>query len=115
MVNFKSNVFPLNSLAEDIEGRGTYPLVEEWIEVTPGALVAGTIDVDVNSVLGKGLGEVSHVSGVSAAAAGEILGGIVIPHATEDGKLTVSIFSSDVASTTDFGTFIVKVVGRIGQ
>jgi len=114
MVKFQEDVFPLNSLAKDIEGRGTYPLVVQWFEVTPGALTAGEATVDVKSVFGKGSGTPKFVSFVGAGAKGDMLGATVAPHATDDGKLTITIFSSDDTSTTDFGTFTIGVVGQIG-
>ncbi len=114
MVKFQEDIFPLNSLAEDIEGRGSYPLVEQWVQVDPAAMVAGEIDVDVACVFGKGLGTPKFAQVMTGHIAGEVLATTVVEHASTDGQVTLTIVSSDVAGTTNFGSLWVKITGQIG-
>lgn len=113
MINFKSNVFPLNDLSNDPNARGTNPLVKEWHNVTPGALVAGKIAFDLTSIVGKDVGEVIGAKVFGSGKEGEVLGATVVPHATTSGKVTVTLFSSAAASTYDPGTLTVEIIGRV--
>jgi len=113
MINFKSNVFPLNDLEHNPEARGSTPLVKEWHSVTPGALVAGKKAVDLTSIVGKDVGEVIGARVLGAGKEGEVIGATVVPHATDSGKVTVTIFSSNASSTYNVGTVTVEVYGRV--
>lgn len=113
MITFNANVFPLNDLEHNPNARGSTPLVKEWHSVTPGALTAGKVAVDLTSIVGKDVGEVVGAQVLGAGKEGEVLGATVVPHATLTGKVTVTIFSSDATSTYNPGTLTVEIYGRV--
>lgn len=110
----RKNLFPLNPL--DIKLANTHEpefFAQEFHkDVAVTALVAGTVDVDVDSVFGKGVGEIEGAVLLNSGGTDEVIGINVVEHASTSGKVTVTINSSDATSTTALGTVSFWLFGR---
>ena len=110
----KNNVFPLNPL--DIKVGNTHEpefLAQEYHkDIAVTALVAGTVDVDVDSIFGKDVGEVHGAIIVNSGGTDEVFGISAVAHSTTEGKVTVTINSSDATSTTALSTVTFWLFGR---
>lgn len=110
---------PLNSTQFDpVNQRGEAPYGQEYhIGVAVGALTAGKATIDVDSVFGKGLGEVYGIQLLNTdggAAVGAftpdlnpVLSAKAVLSATA-GKVAITISTSDATSTDD--TLVVSFV-----
>jgi hypothetical protein len=111
---FEQDYFAFNPLSEDPNKRGTFPILQQLVEVDPPALVAGKITVDVKSRFGKDKGEVFGAYALNTKVAdNEVLSVSAAPHATNTGEITITLESSDASSTEDIPPFKLILVGKV--
>ena len=110
----KQNIFQLPAATDEVL-KGNIPIVHELQTVTV-TLVAGVGTVDLDSVVGKGLGEVYGILPLMTEADSKVLGVKVAAHSATAGKVTVTVraSASSTASIT-FKAYIVGVVYPVNQ
>ncbi len=111
----EKNYFPMPDTSKDPNSRGSSQVLMQLEEIDPGAMVAGIVAVDVDSLFGKGLGTVyGCVLLDTIGADNEILGASVATHASTAGKLTITIHSNSGSSTLNLpATTKVLIYGKI--
>lgn len=108
------NLIAVNTLDFDPNARGESPMVNQLVKIDPGAMVAGIVEVDIASPFGLGKGEVYGIQLLSTIGAdNEIIGASVALHATDAGKLTITLHSNDAVSITNLGEIYALILGRI--
>jgi hypothetical protein len=111
---FENDYFAFNPLSEDPNKRGNFPILQQLVDVTPGAMVAGVATVDIDSKFGKGKGEVFGAYSLNSRVDVNVVMSVsVVEHATDAGKLTITLEASDAASTVDVGTIKLILVGKV--
>lgn len=101
----QKNLFPLNPL--DIKVADTHEpefFAQEFhAAVNFGAMADGIKTVDVDSAFGKDVGTVYGIVALTTKGAGdnEVLAFSAAAHATTEGKITVTMHSSDATATDD--------------
>lgn len=106
-------IFPQNNALLDPIVKGAVPLIHELHEnVVVGAMVAGVKTVDVDSVFGKGKGEVLGIIPFKTREAANV--GLVYSAAASGtaGKVTITQNSTNSSSTTNV-TNSFYLIGRI--
>ncbi len=106
------NLFPLNNLTQNIEMRGSVPMLMEFHQEVMGAMSAGVKTTDFDSAFGLGLGEVLGIQLLNTTdSTNRTLGASVAASATA-GKVSVTINSTNASSVVNH-TLKFWLYGRI--